>query len=210
MRFKIWLEDMQSHKDADLQSIWRDTFKALGIGGLSDEDAAHQSLSNIQFGQRSPDRKSVFKGKQAVRKALENGQIFARLERTNDPDLRKHVEDARKWLDTQEPGSAANASTTVSVLLQKLFGDEIFQKFIDSDFPKKDTATAQVQPQPPKPDGQATPAGSMDQSTPQPQPGGPPMGGMMGQQPQANAAMVPPQPGNPMPQKPAGAELGMF
>ena len=200
---------------AELQKIWADTFKALGVGGLSDEDAAQQSLGKITFGSRNPDRtNSTFKGKQAVSKRLENGQIFQRLQKINDPDIQKGVEETRKWLDTQEPegqaGAGTNASTTVSSLLQKLFGPKYFPQFIDGDFPKADQAKAQVQPQPPK-DGteMQAPDGSMDPNTPQPQPG-PPQGGMMGQQPQAPGMMMPPAPTNPMPPKPAGAEMGML
>lgn len=200
---------MQSERDKELQRIWADTFKALGVAGLSDEDAAQQSLSKITFNQRSPEsQNSIFKGKQAVRKRLENGQIFSRLEKIGDPELKKNVEIARKWLDTQEP---SNASTTISSLLQKLFGDEYFQQFIDSDFPKVDQAKAEVQPVPPKDnltqDG-PSPDNSMDMSMPMPT--GLPMDGMMGQQPQVPTAMMPPQPTNPMPPKPAGAELGLF
>lgn len=212
MKFKTWLE-FHSENAAELQRIWADTFKALGVGGLSDEDAAQQSLSKITFGSRSPDRaSSTFKGKQAVNKRLENGQIFQRLEKINDPEIQKGVEDARNWLDTQSPENSANASTTVSNLLQKLFGQKYFTQFIDGDFPKADQAKAQVQPQPPKQNSEMqgkTPDGSMDANTPQPQmPGTDPS--MMGQQPQANAAMMPPAPNNSMPPRPAGAEMGMF
>lgn len=200
---------MQTERETELQRIWSDTFKALGVAGLSDEDAAQQSLSKITFNQRSPERSdSVFKGKQAVRKRLENGQIFSRLKHLGDPEVDKNVEEVRKWLDSQEHD--ANASTTVSNLLQMMFGPDRFHKFIDSNFPKPDEAKAQVQPQPPKqsmgPEG-TTPDNSMDANTPMP---GPPMSGMMGQQPQVPQNMVPPQPSNPMPPRPAGAELGMF
>jgi hypothetical protein len=218
MKFKTWIlaEDLQSQKDTELQRIWADTFKALGVGGLSDEDAAQQSLSKITFGQRSPDRAqtSTFKGKQAVSKRLENGQIFSRLEKLNNPDLNKNIEDTRHWLKQHDPKQGENASTTISMLMQRLFGQENFQKFIDQDFPKVDQAIAKVQPQPPKQGapGNETPApdNSMDQGTPQPQPGQPPQGGMMGQQPQAPGNMQPPAPSNGMPPKPAGAEMGLF
>lgn len=213
MRFRIWLENMQSDKDERLQRIWSDTFKALGVGGLSDEDAAQNSLSKITFGARGG-KGNNFKGKQAVAKRLENGQIFSALEQLGDPEIKKNVEAVRKWLGTQEPEMVSNASTTVSQLLQRLFGKETFEKFIDSDFPKTDDAEAQVEPQPPKQqgaggEGPQDPTG-MDQQTPQP--GGPTPGGpdMMGQQPQASGAMMPPQPNNGMPPKPAGAEMGLF
>lgn len=214
MRFKIWItnEVANVNRDKQLQDIWSDTFKALGIGGLSDEDAAQQSLSKITYNQRSSENpNSTFKGKQAVRKRLENGQIFDRLEKLNDPEVKKNIEDVRKWLDTKEVGHSANASTNVSNLLEKLFGKETFQKFIDADFPKKDDAKAEVQPQPPKQDltGPNAPAPANQGASLQPpaQPG-PPMAGMMGDQPPMptpdQSAMAP------MPPKPAGAELGLF
>lgn len=210
-RFKFWLESLESQRNQELQRIWADTFTSLGLGGLSDEDAAQQSLSKVTFGGRNPttSQTSVFKGKQAVRKRLENGQIFARLEKTGDPELRKAVEDTRRWLDTDGAEHAANASTTVSNLLQKLFGRH-FETFIDSDVPRTDTAKAQVPPQPPKND--ATQAAAPDtsmQSTPT-SPNQPPLQTVPGQQPQAAGAMMPPQPNTPMPPKPAGAELGLF
>lgn len=209
-RFRFWLaERMQSERDNQLQRIWADTFKALGLGGLSDEDAAQQSLSKVTFNQRSPDSHgNTFKGKQAVRKRLENGQIFNRLEQLNDPEIRKNIEDVRRWLDSNDGDTSSNASTTVSNLLQKIFGQDTFQKLIDSDFPKQDDAKAQVQPMPPSNMGQEMPNPDTS-ANPQP-PGQPPMSGMMGQQPQVPQGMAPPQPTNPMPPKPAGAELGMF
>lgn len=217
-RFRTWLvESLQSQKLKELQTVWADTFKALGVGGLSDEDAAQQSLSKITFGDRNPHRnaESTFKGKQAVRKRLENGQIFARLERYGDPELKQSVEDTRRWLDLKDKDHAANGSTTVSTLLQKLFGDKYFQQFIDQDFPKTDQAKAQVQPQPPK-DSTGTPAQTPDGSMTQPpdmtgqQGAPPPNGGPPGGQPQAQQGMSPPPPNNPMPPKPAGAEMGLF
>lgn len=200
-RFRIWLsEDMKTGHEEQLHDIWMDTFKALGIAGLADEDAAQQSLSKITYNNRNPERAgSTFRGKQAVRKRLENGQVFSRLEKISDPEIRKNIEDTRKWLDTD---SSANASTTISNLLQKMFGQDNFQKFIDSDFPKADQAKAQVQPMPPKQSmGQETPApnNSIDPNTPAPMPMPPNLG-----------APMMPQPTNPMPPKPAGAELGMF
>lgn len=208
-RFKFWLENVASQRDKELRQIWGDTFKALGVGGLADEDAAQQSLSKITFGSRSPEgRSNTFKGKQAVRKRLENGQIFDRLKKSGDPELRKGIEDTRKWLDTQEPGHSANASTTVSVLLQKLFGKH-YQSFIDSDMPQPDTAKAQVQPQPPKQDSEA---GGPDLSQGPENPSGPanPADQQLGQQPQAPGGMQQPMPTNPLPPKPAGADMGMF
>lgn len=215
MRFKIWFENMQSDKDQKVQQLWADTFRALGVDGPKQIDAAHMSLSNFTFGHNNAGNgeggKATFKGKKAVLKRLENSDIFNRLQALGDPQLKKQVEDVRKWLGTEEPGQSANASTTVGKLLERLFGGDIFNQLIDPDFPKVDKAKAQVEPQPPKQgtDGPA-PQGSMDQNTPQPPTGGDPMGGMMGQQPQANGAMVPPDPNNPMPQKPAGAEMGLF
>jgi len=205
MRFRTWLnEGMQSEHDQELQRIWADTFKALGLAGLADEDAAQQSLSKITFNQRNSKSSSenMFKGKQAVRKRLENGQIIARLQKIGDPEIRKNVEAVRNG------EHSSNASTTVSNLLQMMFGQETFQKFIDSDFPKVDTAKAQVEPQPPKQDmGQESPSpdNSMDQNSPQP-----PMPQMQPGQPQVPPNAMQPNPTNPMPPKPAGAEFGMF
>jgi hypothetical protein len=211
--FKTWLENAEIidvKEQKELQSIWADTFKALGIGGLSDEDAAQQSLSKITFNQRSGEtQNNVFKGKRAASKRLENGQIFNRLEKLNDPDIKNNIEDVRKWLDTTDSEHAANASTTVSTLLQKLFGQETFQQFIDSDFPKFDSAKAEMPPQPPKQDTGVPPEAPAPDNAGQ-NPGQPPMNGMMGDQPQANAAQQIPPVQNPMPPKPAGAEMGMF
>lgn len=213
MRFKTWIKNEASvndDKERHLQDIWGDTFKALGIGGLSDEDAAQQSLSKITFNQRSSESpNSVFKGKQAVRKRLENGQIFSRLERLNNPEVKQNIQDVRKWLDTKD---SANASTTVSNLLEKLFGKETFQKFIDADFPKKDDVKAQVPSQPPKQDLTGPNAPAADNQGPlqqPPVPPGPPMAGMMGEQPPSpdQTAM---NPAAGMPPKPAGAEMGLF
>jgi hypothetical protein len=202
MKFRTWInENLRSEKERQLHDIWADVFKALGIGGLSDEDAAQQSLSNITYGQRGPDKKNLFKGKTAVRKRLEGSQIFDRLQQISDPELRKSVEAARHWLDSDDQ---ANASTTVSVLLQKLFGDENFQKFINSEVPQGPEPKAQVQPQPPKDNAVDT---SMDMNTPQPIP---PQTGMMGQQPQVPQNFSQPRPTHPMPPRPAGSELGMY
>lgn len=215
IRFKTWLETAQTDKreNEELQRIWADTFKALGIGGLSDEDAAQQSLSKITFNSRSGESpNSTFKGKQAVSKRLENGQIFNRLEKLNSPEIKKNIEDARKWLDTRDPGHAANASTTVSTLLQKLFGQENFQRLIDADFPKIDTVKAKVPAQPPKQDvtGPEAPAPDNQGQQPPMQPG-PPFVGMMGDQPPSMQPTNSPSPNRtPMPPKPAGAELGLF
>lgn len=213
--FRLWLESLQTEKEKQLRAIWADAFKALGVGGLADEDAAQQSLSKITYGQRGTGTQvSNFKGKQAVRKRLENSQIFARLEKLGDPELRKAVEETRRWLDHHEPGNEANASTTVSVLLQKLFGQENFNRFIDSDVPRADTAKAQVQPMPPKQDG-ASQSPDLSQGPENPEPEQPvPMNGM----PPADQQMAQPQApqgqmnrtSNPMPPKPAGAEFGMF
>jgi hypothetical protein len=208
--FKTWLENIDP-KMKELQAIWADAFKALGIEGLSDEDAAQQSLSKITFNQRSGEtQNNVFKGKRAASKRLENEQIFNRLEKLNDPDIKKNIEDVRKWLDTTDPEHAANASTTVSTLLQKLFGQETFQQFIDSDFPKVDSVKAEMPPQPPKQDTGVPPEAPAPDNSGQNQQGQPPMNGMMGDQPQANAAQQMPPVQNPMPPKPAGAEKGMF
>jgi hypothetical protein len=213
MKFKTWIisEELNAERQEELQRIWADTFKALGVGGLSDEDAAQMSLSKIVFNQRTGSKtNSPFKGKQAARKRLENGQIFSRLEKLNDPEVKKNIENVRKWLDTQDPGHAANASTTVSSLLQKLFGQETFQKFIDADFPQVETKP-EVPPQPPKQDVSGPEAPVPDNQGQPPAPPGGPEAGMLGQQPPAPAGPE----GEPkaqvtMPPKPAGAELGLF
>jgi hypothetical protein len=213
MRFRVWLENKEQEKQKMLQGIWADTFKALGVGGLSDEDAAQQSLSKITFNQRSPEEQhNVFKGKQAVSKRLENGQIFSRLKAIQDPDIAKQVEDTRRWLDTKNSESSANASTTISVLLQKLFGQETFEKFIDADFPKVDNVKAQVPTAAPKQDANVAPeapAPTNPNTPPAPPQPGPPMSGMMGEQPPMQGGENP-SPQAPMPVRPAGAQLGMF
>lgn len=144
-RFKLWMENIESQKFKKLQDIWKDTFNALGISGLSDIDAAQQSLSKITFGSRNGKNFNNFKGKQATRKRLENGQIFSRLKQTHDPEILKCVEDTEKWLNSSE---TSNNGTTVGNLLQKMFG-RYFQNFIDGDFPKVDPAKAEVEPQSP-------------------------------------------------------------
>lgn len=146
-RFKLWVENIEAEKMKDIQNIWTDTFKTLGVSGLSDIDAAQQSLSKINFGSRRPDNSvNNFKGKQAVHKRLENGQIFTRLRQINDPELAKNVEDAERWLNSSE---TPNNGTTIGNLLQRMFGN-YFQKLIDGDFPQVNIAKASVEPQPPK------------------------------------------------------------
>jgi hypothetical protein len=215
VKFKIWLENSEKDKVKELKSIWADTFRALGIEGLSDEDASQQSLSKITFNQRNTEKpNNFFRGKQATRKRLDNGQIFSRLEGLNDPEMKKNIEDTRRWLDTKNQEQTANASTTVSLLLQKLFGKEIFEKFIDADFPKVDDTkpAPKTETMPPK---QNPVQQNQQQNSPESQPDNTqvdsgmdePMAGMMGQQPQPSVNQ---NPQSPMPPKPAGAELGMF
>lgn len=211
--FKIWFETATTDKDEnkELKDIWSDTFDALGISGFSDEKAAQESLSNITFNSRGEqNQNSTFKGKLAALKRLENKQIFNRLENLSSPEIKKNVEETRKWLGQRDPGHAANASTTVSSLLEKLFGKETFGKFIDSDFPVKDSGSepkAKVPPQPPKQDV-STPQPTPDNQAQPPMQPGPPATGMMGEQPPISGSDMPVQ--NPMPPKPAGAELGLF
>jgi hypothetical protein len=207
--FKTWLENAENidpKKLKELRSIWKDTLDKL-VGGLSNEDAAQQSLSKITFNQRSGEtQNNVFKGKRAARKRLENGQIFDRLEKLNDPNI--NLKDAYDLLDTNDsddPEHVANASTTVGTLLQKLFG----QYFGTLSGSKADTAKAEMPPQPPKQDTGVPPEAPAPDNAGQ-NPGQPPMNGMMGDQPQANAAQQMPPVQNPMPPKPAGAEMGMF
>jgi hypothetical protein len=160
-KFRIWLEDHESQKNQQMRDIWSDTFKALGIGGLADEDAANQSLSKITYGQRaSTGSSSTFKGKKAAYKRLENGQIFNRLLQLQDPELVKQVQDAKQWLGTNDddPKTQNNGDTTVSTLLQKLFG-KTYQQLIDSDAPVADAKLNKAPQMAPKDDmGQGDPA----------------------------------------------------
>lgn len=153
--FKIWLEDYESQKNQQIRDIWRDTFKALGVGGLSDEDAAYQSLGKITYGQRAPTGSaSTFKGKKAAYKMLENGQIFNRLLQLQDPNVVRNVEDTKKWLGTNEDDAKNqnNGDTTVATLLQKLFGQDNYHQLIDSDAPIGGAKLNKVEPVPPKND----------------------------------------------------------
>ena len=202
--FKMWLENTDQNDFKELQAVWEDTFKALGIDGLSDEDAAQHSLSKIIFNQRSSENNNEFRGKRAARKRLENGQIFEKLNKINNPEIKKNIEDVRKWLDTDDAKHAANASTTVSTLLQKLFGQDNFSKLIDSNFPKIDSSKAEVPMMSPKK--------SLENQTEKPplnNVNAPPMTGTM-DQPQVNPSQQMPPVQNPMPPKPAGAEMGLF
>lgn len=191
MTFKFWLEN-SNNKATELRQIWSDTFKALGIGGLSDEDAAQQSLSRINYNQRGIGNNSTFKGKNAALKRLENDQIFARLQKIGDPDISKGVDQVKTWLGT-ESSDQPNASTTVAVLLQKLFGQKNFESLINSKTPQI-AVKPEMQPQPPKPSSEPTGVPPQDAGLP-PQPG------MMGDQPGMQGSLPP---------KPAGAELGLF
>lgn len=207
-KFRNFFETNQNERNKELQSIWSDTFKALGLGGLSDEDAAQQSLSRINYGERGS-KSSSFKGKQAVRKRLENDQIFSRLSKIPDPEIRKGIEQTRKWLDTDDQ---SNASTTVSNMLKMLFGEKNFEQFIDKDFPKFDPK-AQVEKQPPKQSiSEPTPDGSMTEPPEvSGQQGGPSLnGGPAGSQPQVQAGFMPAKAQNPLPPKPIGADKGLF
>ena len=144
-KFSIWLEDHESMKNQQIRDIWADTFKALGIGGLSDEDAACQSLGKITYGERrgmrrfmdSGDQTSTFKGKKAAYKRLETGQIFNHLAQLGDPQIEKQVADVKQWLNTNndDPKVQNNGDTTVATLLQKLFGPDMYQSLIDSNVP---------------------------------------------------------------------------
>jgi len=198
----MWLENTDQNDFKELQAVWEDTFKALGIDGLSDEDAAQHSLSKIIFNQRSSENNNEFRGKRAARKRLENGQIFEKLNKINNPEIKKNIEDVRKWLDTDDAKHAANASTTVSTLLQKLFGQDNFSKLIDSNFPKIDSSKVPMM----------SPKKSLENQTEKPplnNVNAPPMTGTM-DQPQVNPSQQMPPVQNPMPPKPAGAEMGLF
>jgi hypothetical protein len=153
--FKTWLESDESQKNQQLRDIWTDTFKALGLNGLADEDAAYQSLGKITYGQRAPTgNNSTFKGKKAAYKMLENGQIFNRLLQLQDPQIVKQVQDAKQWLGTNSDDAKDqnNGDTTVSTLLQKLFGQDTYQHLIDSDSPVVDAKLNKAPQMPPKND----------------------------------------------------------
>lgn len=166
-KFSIWLEDNESQKNQQMRDIWSDTFKALGVGGLSDEDAAYQSLGKITYGQRAATgTASTFKGKKAAYKRLENGQIFNRLLQLQDPEIVKQVQDAKEWLgkNDDDPKTQNNGDTTIATLLQKIFG-KTYQQLIDSDSPTADDVSLNKAPQmAPKNDmGQGGPAPDMQQ-----------------------------------------------
>ncbi len=210
MRFKNWIlkeASMDANKTKQLQDIWKDTFTAL-VGKIDTKNAINVSFSDINYSSNSNDAQSNFKGKQAVLKSLENGQIFNRLQKLNDPEIEQRIQDVKAWLGKD---SKSNSDTTIGNLLEKLFPSDFFDKNIGSDFPKSDNAKAKVPPQPPKQDltGPNAPAPDNQNMPPQPpsQPG-PPMSGMMGEQPPMNQNMG--NPAMPMPPKPAGAELGLF
>lgn len=213
MKFRIWLEDLQSEQEKKLRSLFFSVFKALGIDGQKPVDNYNKSLSTISSGDHDGVANNQMTGKKAAAKRLENYGIFRDLE-SADPQLKASVDSVRNWLNSSE-GSAdgktdvnSNASTTVGELLKNLFGEKYFGRFVGDDHPESDTAKAQVEPQPPKED---TPNNSFDQNSPQtPMPPGQPMGGGMALQPQTNAAQVTPPPSNPMPPRPAGAEMGLF
>lgn len=164
--FKTWLENDESQKNQQIRNIWTDTFKALGVGGLSDEDAAYQSLGKITYGQRaaSSGSASTFKGKKAAYKMLENGQIFNRLLQLQDPNIVKQVQDVKQWLGTNDddPKNQNNGDTTIATLLQKLFGQETYQHLIDSDAPVADAKLNKAPQMAPKNDmGAGGPAPDM-------------------------------------------------
>ncbi len=172
-KFTVWLEDHESQKNQQLRDIWSDTFTALGVNGLADEDAAYQSLGKITYGQRAPTGDaSTFKGKKAAYKRLENGQIFNRLLQLNDPQIVRQVEDVKKWLGTNndDPKNQNNGDTTVATLLQKLFGQQTYQSLIDSDGPVADAKLNKAPQMAPKNDmGQMGPAPQQAQPMPNPQ-----------------------------------------
>ena len=191
--FRNWLEAHESDKQKQIQAIWADTFKALGVGGLSDEDAAHQSLSKITYGQRrsSDSGQNTFKGKRAAYKRLENGQIFNRLSQLNDPEVAKNIEQAKAWLG--QNGEKSNGDTTISTVLQKLFGQENFEQLIDADVPHVDAKLQKAPAQPPKQDmGMQQPEPEMEDPNMAQDPNMAPPPPMPGQQPPQ-----PPMPGQP-------------
>jgi len=196
--FRNWFEALESDKDKQIQGVWADTFKALGVGGLSDEDAAHQSLSKITYGARRPSDSgmSTFKGKRATYKRLENGQIFNRLQQIGDPELNKNIEDTKAWLGQNDVKD--NGDTTISTLLQKLFGPRHFEQLIDADVPHVDAKLTKAPAQPPKQDmgmQQPEPMPQMDQG-----PEMPPQPPQSPAQQQQNSPKQPMPPvGQPMP-----------
>ena len=182
--FREWLvihEGRQEERAAQIQKLWKDTFRALGLEGLSDEDAVQQSLSRLRFNSRSGGGEQTnFSGKQAVLKRLESGGVVAAFDALGDPELKGNSEAVRRWLGVRGDSSA---STTVGVLLRRLFGEDLYGRLLSGDTPVPD-ATPET-PQPP----------SVPPAAPEPDPHAP------GSVPQAAAQQ---------PAAPAGAESGLY
>lgn len=198
--FRIWLEDFESEKARKVQDIWHDAFQTLGVGGLSDEDAILQSLSNLNYGRRDDngDNNNTIKGKKAAIKRLENGQIFQRLLDLQDPEITKNVHRAKEWLGQQS--DKQNADTTVATLMKILFGDN-YQKLVDSDVPDVGGGKlTKAEPQPPK---NGTEQPSMGQE-PEQEPMQQYDMQSPGQQPQLDRQPPKMKPTNPMAPKPMG------
>jgi hypothetical protein len=216
-RFKTWIitEELNEKREEKLQDIWKSTLTAL-LGPLDPDTNLGISLSQITDKQSGSDNKvSTFKGKQAAIRLLNRYNVFNDLGKLQDPEIKQGIEDTKAWLGQQEPGHAANASTTISVLLQKLFGEKNYEKLSNKEATNKDDVKAKAPIQPPKdklapngpsPDGQMPNDEMPDDQTQQPSTGQPPTGptnsGMMGEQPPTGGN--PQKPQTPMPTKPAG------
>jgi len=203
-KFSIWLENYESQKNQQIKDIWSDTLKIF-TGSLSVEDAAYQSLGKITYGDRSnpSGSASTFKGKKAAYKHLENKQIFNRLLGTKDPQIIKQVQDTKNWLghNNDDPKNQSNGDTTISTLLQKLFGQETSQHLIDSGAPVDDAKLTKAPQMAPKNDmGAGGPAPDSQQMQP-PVPPNP-----MGTPP---APVDPQQQPQPPQQKPIGNPLSI-
>ncbi len=186
--FRRWLAENDSQKEQMLRHAWNQIFDKLEISGIGKKNALQYSLSQLEVdgGQRGV----ASRGKAAVAKKLKD--VFDVMRSIQDPDIQKNVDNAEYWLNSDK---GANASTTLKTLLEKLFGQETFEKFLVS--PDK-TPSLPKQPSQPIADVPDQPPGPAIQ----PQDAGmPPSTGMLGDQPPPNGQL---------PQRPAGADLGLF
>lgn len=128
VKFKTWLENLQSQKAEQIKRIWGDTLKVL-VGSIDVDDAVATPLSRIVHKGQSGDSMNQFKGKTAAAKKIASADIFNQLKQI-DPELASGVEDAQRWLTQKDGPMGANADTTVGALLQKMFG-KYFQGLLD-------------------------------------------------------------------------------
>lgn len=161
IRFSNWFESENRDSEIELKRIWDDTFKALGVDGNgSDADKIVLSLSNVEFDRRSSG--SPYKGRIAVMKRLDDGQIFDRLNKLNDPKVSQQVANTQQWINSD---SSSNGSTTIGTLMQKLFGDN-FDRLIDSKLPSMEKTLEKPDPQNPEPNS-STDMANLQQKAPQ-------------------------------------------